>query len=150
MTKTIYTIGYGSRAPEDVFAILGSLGAILVDIRFSAWGKPGWKLFELQRALGARYMHVKALGNAAYKTGGMEIANYEQGKAILESLDRPAVLLCACHRPDGCHRTVVADMLRRDGFTVTELYQAPAAATSPATAVPDQSDPDHEQLTLWG
>ena len=146
MTKTIYTIGYGSRAPEDVFAILDSLGAILVDIRFSAWGKPGWKLFELQRALGARYMHVKALGNAAYKTGGMEIANYEQGRAVLEGLDRPAVLLCACHHPIGCHRTVVGDMLRRDGFTVTELHQAPAAAQA---AAPAQSDPD-EQLTLWG
>ena len=146
MTNRIYTIGYGSRPPHEVFAILDDLGAILVDIRFSAWGKPGWKLFELQRALGARYLHVKALGNAAYKTGGMEIANYEQGKAVLAGLDRPAVLLCACHRPEGCHRTVVGDMLRRDGFTVTELYQAPAAAQA---AAPAQSDPD-EQLTLWG
>ncbi len=122
MTTQIYTIGYGNNAPERIYQLVSELGAVLVDIRFSAWGKPGYKKFELQRALGDRYQHVPALGNAAYKTGGMQIADYAAGKAVLAQLDRPAILLCACNSPDGCHRTVVGAMLAADGCTVVELH----------------------------
>jgi hypothetical protein len=51
----------------------------------------------------------------------MQIADYVAGKALLDRIDRPVILLCACHSPDGCHRTVVGTMLQRDGFTVREV-----------------------------
>ncbi len=137
MTTQIYTTGYGNDAPERIHQLVRDLDAVLVDIRYSPWGKPGYKQYELRRALGDRYLHVQALGNAAYKTGGMQIADYPTGRAVLTQLERPAILLCACHSPAGCHRTVVGAMLAADGFTVTELKQ-PAAAPAKAT-----------QATLW-
>lgn len=124
MTTEIYTIGYGHSQPARIAAFLDQFGAILVDIRLNPYGKPGWKGWELKRTFGERYIQVRNLGNAEYKTGGMRILDYEAGRQVLAALDRPALLLCACHSPDGCHRTVVGDMLRGDGFNVTELNQA--------------------------
>ncbi len=121
MTTQIYTIGYGQSHPSRIEALLDQFGAVLVDIRLNPYGKPGWKGWELQRTFGDRYIQIRKLGNAEYKTGGMRIVDYEAGRQVLASLDRPALLLCACHAPEGCHRTVVGDLLRRDGFTVTEL-----------------------------
>ena len=121
MTKQIYTTGYGRRQPSEINELLDSLGAILVDIRFSTYGRPGFKGWEMQRFFAGRYLHLKALGNADYKSGGMRIADYAAGLAALAALDRPALLLCACASPVGCHRTVVGEMLRRDGFSVVEL-----------------------------
>lgn len=138
MTTQIYTIGYGNHAPDAVDHLAHKLGAVLVDIRFSAWGKPGYKKFELQRTFGDRYLHVQALGNAAYKAGGMQIADYATGKALLAQLDRPAILMCACGSPVGCHRTVVGAMLRADGFTVTELSLSDGQPPAPVT-----------QISLW-
>lgn len=140
MTTEIYTAGYGSTAPAHLFRILDELGAILVDIRYSPYGKPAWRKPVLQKALGNRYLHLWSLGNANYKTGGMRIVNYASGRAFLATMKRPALLLCACHSPVGCHRTVVGDMLRADGFTVTEL--------NPPAAKP--SEPAQEQLSFWG
>lgn len=140
MTTEIYTVGYGKRQQGEIFELLNGLGAVLVDIRFSPWGRPGFKGFELSRALGERYVHVKALGNAEYKSGGMRIVDYAAGRAALAALDRPALLLCACASPDGCHRTVVGELLRQDGFSVTEL----ATGTVEAWV-----DGELQQLTLW-
>lgn len=138
MTTEIYTVGYGSSKPERIIELMDQHGAVLVDIRFSAWGKPGYKKFELVRLLGERYTHLPALGNAAYKTGGMQIADYTAGKTLLATLGQPAILMCACADPDGCHRTVVGAMLSADGFNVTELNQ-PTAPAAPASA----------QMSLW-
>jgi uncharacterized protein (DUF488 family) len=136
MTTKIYTTGYGRTQPEQLINLVHELGAILVDIRFSPWGRPGFKGFELMRALGPRYLHVKSLGNALYKEGGMRIADYDAGRAALAKLDSPALLLCACESPEHCHRTVVANLLRQDGFTVVEV-----STTQPVKPPP--------QLGLW-
>lgn len=153
MTTQIYTTGYGRRLPSEIAELLEDLDAILVDIRFSAWGRPGFKGWELGRLFADRYLHAKALGNAEYKTGGMRIADYEAGKAALLRLGRPALLLCACASPDGCHRTVVADMLREDGFTVVEAIfrrePAPSPIPAPRAQQPKPAPPESKQPTLW-
>lgn len=136
MTTQIYTVGYGRMAPDKIREMAIDLGAVVVDIRFSAWGKPGYKKFELVRLLGEQYTHLPALGNAAYKTGGMRLADYDAGKAFLAELGRPAILMCACADPDGCHRTVVGALLAADGFEVNELNQ-------PASPVAQS------QMSLW-
>lgn len=138
MTTQIYTVGYGRLAPGEIHEMTLDLGAILVDIRFSAWGKPGYKKFELVRLFGDRYTHLPALGNAAYKTGGMQIADYAAGRAFLSTLVQPAILMCACADPDGCHRTVVGALLAAAGFNVAELNQ-PTTPAAPASA----------QMSLW-
>lgn len=135
MTTQIYTVGYGRLAPGEIHEMALDLGAILVDIRFSAWGKPGYKKFELVRLFGDRYTHLPALGNAAYKTGGMQIADYAAGRAFLVTLGQPAILMCACADPDGCHRTVVGAMLAADGFNVTELNRPTAPVDSDSFGV---------------
>lgn len=156
MTTQIYTTGYGKRQPSEIAELLDDLGAVLVDIRFSPWGRPGFKGWELQRFFPGRYLHLKALGNADYKTSGMRIADYEAGRDSLVRLDRPALLLCACASPVGCHRTVVAEMLRRDGFTVAEAVfrRQPVAATAPEPrpqpAKPAKPQPQSQQPSLWG
>lgn len=159
MTTQIYTTGYGRRQPSEIAELLDSLGAVLVDIRFNPYGRPGFKGWELQRFFAGRYVHLKALGNAEYKTSGMRIADYETGKAALLKLDRPALLLCACESPAGCHRTVVGNMLRGDGFTVTEAAfrrplapaVAPAPRPQPASPAKPQPQPQQsQQPTLWG
>lgn len=134
MTTTIYTVGYGSSQPQRIVDLLDRYGAVLVDIRYSPWGRPGWKRHELAALLGDRYIHLQALGNADYKSGGMRITDYAAGKAFLTDLPQPAMLMCACWEPEGCHRTVVGRMLTDDGFTVVEL---------------NESQPRHQQMTLW-
>lgn len=137
MTTEIYTAGYGSTAPAILFRILDELGAVLVDIRYSPYGRPAWRQPELRKALGYRYIHLRALGNVNYKSGSIRLVNYAAGRDALAKLDRPAVLLCACGNPQGCHRTVVGDMLRADGFNVIELDIA------------RKNKPADEQLSLW-
>lgn len=155
MTNQIYTAGYGKRQPSEIAEILDDLGAMLVDIRFNPYGRPGFKGWEMQRFFAGRYLHVKALGNAEYKTGGMRIADYAAGRDILARLDCPALLLCACASPVGCHRTVVAGMLRQDGFTVIEaaFRREPAPALIPGPG-PQQlkptKQPQSQQGSLWG
>jgi uncharacterized protein (DUF488 family) len=120
----IYTTGYLGWTQDQLFAAVQGMNALLVDIRYSPQSRyPAWRVAALQQALSGDYVHLKALGNAAYKTGGMVIADYPAGlKFIAETvIERPLVLLCACPHPDRCHRTVVGEMLRNDGFAVAEL-----------------------------
>lgn len=125
MTNKVYLVGYSGLTPERLRNIATSLGATVIDIRFRAGSRVAcWNKSALAASLG-RYRHVPALGNAEYKTGGMRIADYATGKAAIEAAESPVILMCACKSPDGCHRTVVGEMLRRDGFDVTEL-NAPA------------------------
>lgn len=151
MTNQIYTTGYGRRQPSELAELLDQLGAVLVDIRFNPYGRPGFKGWELGRHFAGRYIHLKALGNADYKTGGMRIADYASGRDSLAKLDRPALLLCACASPDGCHRTVVAGMLSADGFTVAEAVFRRELPAAPAPAAADRPQPcTPNQPTLWG
>lgn len=122
----VYCIGYGGMKAERLARIVGGLDAVLVDIRFRAASRlPDWNKSALTKRFGDNYVHLSQFGNAAYKTGGMQIADYNAGRqrlgVILETLNKPVVLLCACKEPHDCHRTVVGAMLRKDGFEVIEL-----------------------------
>ena len=140
MTTEVYLIGYQRLSPDRLIHICEGLGAYLVDVRYSPRSRlPVWNGSSL-RARYPRYLHLRALGNRNYKgEGPIEIVDYAAGKAELEALDAPAVLMCVCHAPEGCHRTVVGEMLRADGFTVTELNlpthpRNPAPADAPPAA----------------
>jgi hypothetical protein len=76
----------------------------------------------------------------------MKIADYQAGKQLIESIAMPVVLLCACASPEECHRTVVGDMLRADGYTVIELTRTEIEkALATADPVPTQSS----QMSFW-
>jgi uncharacterized protein (DUF488 family) len=157
----VYTIGYGSMTPAKLNGIAQALGAAVVDIRFRAASqRTEWNYSAMKRFFGDRYVHLPTLGNKAYKTGGMEIADYARGKAAIEQMEQPVILLCACYAPGGCHRTVVGELLRRDGYTVTELTKhalerlLAAALSTPPTSPTTTRDDDAShnaagQLSLW-
>jgi uncharacterized protein (DUF488 family) len=123
----LYTMGYSGLSPAKVKKIVDNLGAVLVDIRLVARSRiPHWNKSRLEELFAGDYMHVPSLGNLNYKRGGsIAIANFALGKQSLEiiasSLHKPMVLMCACHNAETCHRTMVAAMLRADGFAVEEL-----------------------------
>lgn len=135
MTTTVYTIGYSGRKPEELKQIAKDLNATLLDIRFSPRSRlPQWAGSNVKSLVDGDYQHIKALGNANYKGDGpVEIVDYAAGRAAIRANQRPVILMCACGDPTHCHRTVVANMLREEGFTVTELNAAkpPAAPKQP-------------------
>ena len=123
MTKEIYTIGYVGRTPEEIKAIVDDLGACLVDIRYSPRSRqPQWSRKQLLALLGEKYLHLREWGNAAYKTGGpIQISDFEAGRAVIDRLEAPAILMCACSDATTCHRSVVAEQLRRLGYRCREI-----------------------------
>jgi uncharacterized protein (DUF488 family) len=70
-----------------------------------------------------RYRHVPALGNRNYQNDDapIQIHNLEIGLRLIESWDANVVLLCACEKPENCHRRVVRAALERRGLPVEEI-----------------------------
>ncbi len=65
---------------------------------------------------------MQVLGNVNYRQGGpIQILDYAAGRDQIERCPQPVVLMCACEKYQTCHRQVVAEMLRRDGFEVKEI-----------------------------
>lgn len=119
----VYLLGYRDVRITDLIDEVARLDAVLVDIRFKAKSvNPVWREANLRKLFGARYVHLVALGNRNYKTGGqVDIVDYADGRDALWRLNRPAILMCVCADAAKCHRTLVGKLLRRDGFEVEEL-----------------------------
>lgn len=123
--KQVYGIGYSGRTRDELRRIVEELDVVLVDIRFVPYSRnPDFRKAALQKTLGDRYLHLQALGNRNYKGGPVDLVDYQAGKAALEALARPALLMCMCKDPVTCHRTVVLRRLAGEGFEVQE-YGAP-------------------------
>ena len=126
MTKSVYTLGYSGRKMPEIEALVNRLGAVIFDIRFSPRSRaPVWSGKNFQTVFGARYRHVKALGNKNYKGGPIALVDFEAGKKAIETMGRPVILMCVCKNPAICHRTTIAERLRVEGFTVEELAPKP-------------------------
>src|SRR4051794_24320916 len=94
---TIYTWGYAGARPADLAQYLTTLGAALVDIRYTPHSRlPGWEREHLRAVYGARYHHIPALGNRNHAVGGpIRLAAPAAGLAVLRPLleQGPVVLL---------------------------------------------------------
>jgi uncharacterized protein (DUF488 family) len=118
----LYTIGYAGMGLERFFAALESCGiSDLVDTRFQPRTRlPGFNKWELSRecsSRGIKYHHNINLGNVLYKSSGIELADEETGLKELEALlldpnSRYVAIMCACKKPEKCHRTYIAKALR--------------------------------------
>jgi uncharacterized protein (DUF488 family) len=130
LTQICYTLGYTGRKLAEIIRILEERDAILFDIRYSPRSRnPDYNKDYLQAALKDRYVWVKDLGNVNYNViSPIKIANYPAGKARITATTKPVVLMCVCEDPAHCHRTVVADLLLADGFTVEEILKGTADA----------------------
>jgi uncharacterized protein (DUF488 family) len=114
----IYTIGYGStpleqRAAREQLRVFR--GIAMIDTRYSPRSRfPEWCKAALEKEFAPRYVHIRALGNINYRSGGPivladEARGLEQARQLLEQGD--ILLLCGCYRVDRCHRREVAARL---------------------------------------
>lgn len=155
MQHPIYTIGYTGIKPERLLSIVDTLGAVLIDIRYRAQSRvPQWNKSALVKLFTDAYAHIPALGNELYKSGGMKIVNYQVGRELIKKINMPVILMCGCQHPTDCHRTVVANMLRAEGFIVTELTgETIAALLDEPTKLPRRHRGGkrikYDQLTLF-
>ena len=126
----IYTFGYKKHKPNALLLKMQGLGATLIDVRFCATrGNPAWAQVELMgkcREFAVRYLYYKAWGNKHYnRDADILIVDFDAGLGRLKQLEvggvKAAVLLCACECYATCHRAVLAERLRLEGYEVEEL-----------------------------
>lgn len=130
MTFKIYGIGYANRTLAEICQVVGEKEAYVIDVRFSPFSRNrAFHREALRAALGERYRHVAVLGNRNYRGGPVDIVDYVAGRALLKSLDRPAILICACADPSHCHRSVSLHRLAEEGFETEELNLSGTAQT---------------------
>lgn len=113
--NTIYTYGYSNSDPQHLARYAAHVDAIVIDTRMKPVSRnPGWNKGRLQALLGERYLHVGALGNVNYKTGGeIKLADPDRGVEIVSGVltNHPVILLCACKDVAECHRKVAAELI---------------------------------------
>lgn len=145
MTKALFTIGYEAATLPEVIGRLQSAGVeMVVDVRaVAASRRAGFSKTILRASLEAEaisYEHLRGLGTpkpgreAARKgriaemesifAEHMKTPEAQDGlaRAIAIARERRAALLCYEARASGCHRRIVAEMIRAaTGCEVTDL-----------------------------
>lgn len=115
----LFTFGYSGRKVDDLEAWLSRLDATIVDTRFQPMARDAtWRKGPLEKRLGSRYTYGgHLLGNVNYKNGGeIKLADEAQGVSWLvvrQMRGEADVLLCVCKDPIGCHRTYIAELVKR-------------------------------------
>lgn len=147
--STVFTIGYEAATLPQVIGALKTAGVgQVVDVRaVAASRRAGFSKTILRNSLeaeGIDYVHLRALGtpkdgrDAARKGHVAEMerifndhmatpeAQDELAKAAVIVMEKPSALLCFESCADGCHRRIVADLIRSTtGCTVEHLQAAP-------------------------
>ena len=126
--KTIYTTGYQFIGLDRLEAQREKLSAMIVDVRKAAYSpNPAYLGASLLKRFGSMYVHLPEWGNENFKDheAPIKIADFQRGYDFLfkGEKDLTYILMCACARPEACHRTVLALMLRSRGHVVAELLE---------------------------
>jgi uncharacterized protein (DUF488 family) len=145
MARTLATIGYEHATQADVIGRLKDAGVeVVIDVRaVPSSRRAGFSKNILAASLheaGIDYVHLKALGtpkagrDAAHKGHVAQMlaiyhehledpqAQLQLAEATDIARDRKAALLCYEADAAGCHRRVVADLIRdKVGLTVVDL-----------------------------
>lgn len=151
---TLYTLGYSGHQHEDVIKAIKAMGALLVDIRFAPYSRwqPIWNKKALEGALGADYVHLRALGNENYKgEGGIVLHQPAEGVGYVVNRlrERDVILLCACKEVGTCHRQDASALVAEAcGCAVVHLDKAMVQALACGGDVGDATHPP-KQLGLW-
>lgn len=141
--NTLYTLGYTGTKPEQILNLAQTLGAIVIDTRFSPRSRAlQWTRLRLTNVLGTHYQHMPNLGNINYKNGGpIQINKPDIGvpAVVARLIIQPVILLCVCKDCDTCHRKVVAEMVQAaSGCKVVHLGIKDLTSTpqiTPTTAI---------------
>lgn len=122
MTKKIFTTGYTAKDINDLRPMLDALDAVLVDIRFAPYSQVlHWRQMYLKVLLGSKYLHIPNLGNRTYKEDKITIQNLQLGLETVFSLNKNALLMCACETAEKCHRRVIIAELNKRGIESEEI-----------------------------
>ena len=141
--RRIWTIGYEKRRPDDFLAVLRRNRILqIIDVREVPFSrKPGFSgkaLQEMCSKNGIMYHHVKELGSPTearkeLKEGGSfdrfadrfleHLSRNQQSLSFVEGLATsvPSVLLCFELEHDSCHRSLIAERMTGNGFSVVHL-----------------------------
>ena len=144
MLFSLFTFGYGSLGgADDLRRLVGGTPIdTIVDVRLSQWSRN--RAFSSRQThvtvaeAGLSYVHLPGLGNLAYKSGGIRVRNIEEIETVLTMLrtGHSIALMCACPRPEGCHRlTLCEEAVRRmPDLQVVHLTRRPVAFLAPAAS----------------
>lgn len=131
-----YTVGYAHWTAKALEERVRAMNAVLLDIRYSNYSRRAEFGGEaLKQRFQPSYHHLMSWGNRNYRRSGIVIADFAGGLTIVRSwayMNRPFVLMCGCADYDTCHRKVVADLLRAEGYEVEELQPGGRAVGIPA------------------
>ena len=120
--QKIFTTGYTAKDINDLRPMLDVLDAVLVDIRFAPYSQVlHWRQIYLKVLLGSKYLHIPNLGNRTYKEDKITIQNLGLGLETVFSLNKNAVLMCACAKMENCHRRVIIAELKKRGIETEEI-----------------------------
>ena len=118
----IYTTGYTGKDINDLKPMLDALDAVLADIRFAPYSKVlHWQQVYLKILLKRKYLHIPNLGNRTYKEEKITIQNLKLGIETVLSLYTNVVLMCACEKPENCHRRIIIEELHKQNIETIEL-----------------------------
>lgn len=164
--KRIYTIGHSNRSIDDFIAMLNTFGIQqLADIRnfpgsrkFPWFNKENLEISLRQSGIG--YVHIKALGgrraprpdskNIAWNVPAfrgyadyMETPDFNDAITRLEAmaLQSPTAYMCSEALWWSCHRALVSDYLKFNGWEVIHIMSltkaTPHTYTAPARVIDD-------------
>ncbi|MGH9873848.1 MAG: DUF488 family protein [Pyrinomonadaceae bacterium] len=159
MANDIWTIGHSTRSADEFNEILlaHQIGA-LVDVRsfpgsrrYPHFNKP--ELAKNLEAVGVRYSHNPQLGgrrrpspnsnNSAWKNASfrayadhIQSEEFKQGIEVLLEIASTmrTTIMCAEALWWRCHRSLIADFLKADGFLVTHIIDSKKTEAHPYTA----------------
>lgn len=137
----VFTLGYEKRNVESFIRILMDAGVqTVIDVRETPWShKPGFSKSPFEAALakcGIAYVHAKFAGNPKAIRSGFTnpedcLRAYKQHlrkrPVIVDELadlieEHPVpCLVCFERVPQGCHRGILAEALKKHGMSIRHL-----------------------------
>ena len=120
----IYMTGHAGQEVPRLPDLMDFLDAGLIDIRFAPnlSKQIQWRKDYLRLLLGSRYRHIPHLGNRlSRKTGQPSIQNLALGIKIITEMGANLLLMCECRSPEQCHRAIISDSLKTEGFETEEI-----------------------------
>ncbi|MEM2875532.1 MAG: DUF488 domain-containing protein [Candidatus Bathyarchaeia archaeon] len=127
----VWTIGYGGRSKEEFMEAVRKNGIqVLIDVRRFPRSKTlNFCRGELEKWLNEEGIEYVWLGEelGGYRRGGykrhMETVDFERGiRTILRFVrERTVAVMCVESKGRCCHRSFIADRLRKEGIRVQDI-----------------------------
>ncbi len=158
-TNTIWTIGHSTRTLEEFLQLLKSFEIeLLVDVRHYPGSRkfPQYNKDNMENSLpknGVEYKHLVSLGgrrkpdpnskNDAWRLDSfkgyadyMETSKFREALTILKKLaaEKRTAIMCAEAVWWSCHRSLISDALKVDGWKVMHIMNEKNATEHPYTA----------------